>query len=245
MDKFSASAGVPWEGRGFSGHKWASDSGEAPAALAEALMAPLDKMRLHEVLLEERLLIPLVAELGEKGEGAHGQQVDKSAELAIVAVSTPDKQTAIPAFTSVSEMVQWNSTARPVPVEARKIALAAASEGHTRVVINPAGEAIAIRRPQLEAIAKGESWQPAHLQSWVLSHARSAAEGLELITSVDVFDGDPEAKLTQAELLVQLGLRPNINAEKMKELLTNFTDALRTDQFQRLVDSIAYRLVVA
>lgn len=245
MDKFSDSAGVPWEGREFSDNKWAQDSGETPTGLAEAIVAPIDKVRLHEVLLEERLLIPLVAELGEKAEGAHGQQVDKSADLAIVAVSTPDQQTAIPAFTSVSAMAQWNSSARPVPVEARKVALAAASEGHTRVVINPAGEAIALRRPQLEALAKGESWQPAHTQAWVMDHARSAAQGLELITSVDLFDGDPEANLSQAELLVQLGLRPNINAEKMKELLTNFTDALRTDEFQRLVDSIAYRLVVA
>jgi hypothetical protein len=40
-----------------------------------------------------------VAELGESEIGPNGLMVDKSADLAIVAVATPDGQSAIPAFT--------------------------------------------------------------------------------------------------------------------------------------------------
>jgi hypothetical protein len=51
--------------------------------------------------------------------------------------------------------------------------------------------------------------------------------------------------LSHAELLIQLGMRPNVSPEKLKELLTSFTEALRSDEFNRRVDSIGYRLVVA
>ncbi len=245
MDRFSDSAGVPWEGREFSQNKWSDDSGEAPAALAAALSKPVDKALLHTALLDIRLLIPLVAELGESGEGAHGQVVDKSADLAIVAVATPDGQTAIPAFSSVAAMAAWKPEARPVPVEARKVALAAASEGHSRVVLDPAGAAIAIRRPQIEALAKGESWEPPHGALWVREHAQVAASGLNPITSIDLFDGDPDCNLAHAELLIQIGMRPSIRPEELEELLTAFTTSLRTEEFQKRVDSIGYRLVVA
>ena len=143
-DKFHDSAGVPWEGREFSQNSWSEDDGSTPQVLADALAGELDKSKLFVALAQSRLLIPLLAELGDSGIGSHGQTVDKSADLAIVAVSTPDGKTAIPAFSSVSEMAAWNATARPVPVDAPKLAIAAVSEGHDRVVLNPAGQAIAV-----------------------------------------------------------------------------------------------------
>ena len=74
----------------------------------------------------KRLLVPLVANLSEAEVGAHGHLVEKSAELAIVAVATPDGATAIPAFTDVDSMRAWRAEARPVPVSVEKLALAAA-----------------------------------------------------------------------------------------------------------------------
>jgi hypothetical protein len=129
-DRFHDSAGVPWEGRAFEPNPWASDDGQTPAELAAALADnQIDKAGLFAALVSSRLLIPILASLGESAEGEHGLTVDKSADLAIVAVATPDNQTAIPAFGSVADMQAWNAESRPVPVEAPKVALAAASGG--------------------------------------------------------------------------------------------------------------------
>ena len=118
MDKFHDSAGVPWEGREFSLNQFSSDDGSTPEAVARALSEENFSLAiLHESLMQSRLLIPLVAKLAESEVGAHSQLVDKSAELSIVAVATPDGQSAIPAFTSVSHMQLWKSDARPVPIE--------------------------------------------------------------------------------------------------------------------------------
>jgi len=244
-DKFRDSAGVPWEGRSFEGNAWADDDGSTPAQLAAVLAdRPVDKQALVAALGSARLLVPLVASLGESGEGAHGQTVDKSADLAIVAVSTPDKQTAIPVFSSVADMQAWNSEARPVPVEAARVALAAASEGHSRVILNPATNPIAIRRPALAALAQGLEWTPPHQDPWVQDWAVRVADGYPLISAVDLFDGDPNSDLSHAELIIQIALQP-VPAEEVKGLLTSFTDELRSEDFQRQVDSIGYRLVVA
>ena len=243
-DRFHDSAGVPWEGRQFEENSWAGDDGSAPADLLGALTAvPLDKKRLFDVLAHSRLLIPLVAELGESGTGAHGQVVDKSADLAIVAVSAPDGKTAIPAFSSVSEMTKWHPGARPVPVSAAKVALAAASESHERVVIDPAGSAIAIRRPALAALAQGLDWTPPHLSARVKELVSLAALSQPMITSVDLFDADPTGRLEKAELLIQLGLKSGIRPEQLKDLLEGFNQELQTQEFLSLVDSIAMKLV--
>ena len=245
-DKYHDSAGVPWEGRQFESNTWAGDSGLAPAELASALaMQPLDKKILFDTLAKSRLLIPLVAELGESGVGAHGQVVDKSADLAIVAVSTPDGKTAIPAFSSVEEMSKWKAQARPVPVAAAKIALAAASEGHERVVIDPASSAIAVRRPALAALAQGLDWLPPHKNPRVKELVSMAAVTQSKISSVDLFDYDPTGRLEKAELLIQLGLTPGITPDQLKDLLEGFNQELQTQEFIALVDSIAMKIVVA
>ncbi|MEY3316891.1 MAG: hypothetical protein RLZZ503_93, partial [Actinomycetota bacterium] len=157
--KFTDSAGVPWAGRSFDINPYSGDNGEADPQLIETLI----KFRAKEVGPEEvlvalgqaRLLIPLIANLGESGEGAHGQTVDKSADLSIVTVLTPDNQKALPVFSSVAAMNHWNPEARPVPNDGRKVALAAASEGNTRLVLDPMSETeFVVRRPGIAAIAQ-------------------------------------------------------------------------------------------
>jgi hypothetical protein len=64
-DKFHDSAGVPWEGREFSQNSWSQDDGSTPKVLAEVFSQDLDKVALFDALSQSRLLIPLLAELGE------------------------------------------------------------------------------------------------------------------------------------------------------------------------------------
>lgn len=244
-DKFSDSAGVPWEGRSFESNNFSNDTGETPKELIPVLAdRPVSKAALVEALKGSRLLIPLVAELGEGEIGPNGLMVDKTADLAIVAVATPDGQTAIPAFTSVAELSAWNANARPVPVSAEKVCLAAASEGHNRVVINPATSALALRRPQLAAIAQGLPWEPPHRSALVREKILLATKKHLMVSSVDLFDGDPESKLAAAELTIQLGFKPGLNPELLKEILTQLAADLQVPEFLELVDSFGFRIVV-
>lgn len=242
-DKFHDSAGVPWEGREFSQNSWSQDDGSTPGILAEVFSRDLDKVALFDALSQSRLLIPLLAELGESGVGAHGELVDKSADLAIVAVSTPDGKTAIPAFSSVAEMSAWNSTARPVPVESAKLAIAAISEGHDRVVLNPAGLAIGIRRPALAALAQRFAWTPPHLNDLVLELVLQASEKHSEIRTVRAFDADPAGQLLKPELGLEIALVAGLSQQQLQQVLAEFGTELQTQEFLQLVDSFTIKLL--
>ncbi len=242
-DRFHDSAGVPWEGREFSQNSWSGDDGSTPEVLRSALAGYLNKQELFAALAQCRLLIPLLAELGESGVGPHGQPVDKSADLAIVAVSTPDGKTAIPAFSSVAEMAAWNATARPVPVEVAKLAVAAVSEGHDRVILNPAGRAVGIRRPALAALAQGFSWTPPHLDARVLELVSAAVASHPEIRSVRVFDADPDAQLVKPELGIEIGLVAGLGQSQLQDLLAQFGVGLQSQEFLKAVDSFTVKLV--
>jgi len=244
-DRFHDSAGVPWEGRAFEQNAWSGDDGRTPAPLADLLAAErIDQVAFLNALRDQRLLIPLVAHLGEGEIGPNGLKVEKSADLAIVAVQTPDGKTAIPAFTSVAQMQAWKKEARPVPVSGPKLALAAASEGHERVVIDPAGVPVVLRRPAIAALAQGLQWQKPERNPEVIEIVKQAAKH-ELVFATDLFDGDPLNTLVGAELQIQLGLRPGISPERLKQLLEEITGKLKTERFLQLVDSISLKLVVA
>ena len=244
-DKFSDSAGVPWEGRSFSENPFANDDGRTPEVLVPILAdKPVDKTALTNSLNGVRLLIPLIAELGEGEIGPNGLLVEKSADLAIVAVATPDNQTAIPAFTSVEAMQHWNQEARPVPVAAERVCLAAAAEGHSRVILNPSSEQVALRRPQLAAIAQGQNWKAPHTSGFVREHILGATRKHGMISSVDLFDGDPNSDLTAAELTIQLGFKPGLDPESLKHILTSLAADLQVEDFLEQVDSFGFRLVV-
>jgi len=245
-DRFTDSAGVPWEGRQFESNSFANDTGDTPESLLGVLdNNPVSKSDLVAALSGTRLLIPLLAELGESEIGPNGLAVDKSAELAIVAVSTPDKQTAIPAFTSVAELSAWNKQARPVPVSAEKVCLAAVAEGHSRVILNPAGAAVALRRPQLAAVAQRVAWVSPDQSNLVRDQVLGATKKHLMISSVDLFDGDPESKLTAPELTIQLGFKPGLDPDSLRGILMSLAQDLQVQEFFEVVDSFGFRLVVA
>ena len=135
------SAGQPWAGRHFEPNTSADDDGSADVGLLTAIRSfrsgSAGEADVVRSLRGARLLVPLVAHLGEAGENEHGQLVDKTQELAIVTVRGPDGRTVLPAFTSVEAMRAWNPLARPVPAQAVRVAVAAASEQTDLVVLDP------------------------------------------------------------------------------------------------------------
>ena len=222
------SAGVPWDGRAFSENPFANDDGSARPELIAAIKNFHASGDAAEVFIEfskSRLLIPLLAELGESELGAHGQTVDKSAELSIVNVETPDGQVGLPVFSSVETMQRWNKVARPVPSDAIRVALAAASEGPTRIILDPGSETeFAFRRAAIAAMAQQQSWAPPHLNQNVVQVFKNAVEQEDSIASVNVSTLDPQSRLAGPELKVELQVRVGLSKDELEAVLHRVTE---------------------
>jgi hypothetical protein len=249
--KFTDSAGVPWEGRSFDLNPYSGDNGEADPALIRAISdfqsgncGPEDVVK---AIGKARLLIPLIANLGESGEGTHGHQVDKSADLSIVTVLTPDNQRALPVFSSVVAMSKWNHEARPVPNDGRKVALAAASEGNTRLVLDPMGDSeFVVRRPGIAAIAQDLPWLTPADNPEVVEIINSVLAGSGSVESFTLVPGDPTCKLVGQELLVVLYLEPGLTQSQLKDLEDDFFAQIANSQrFVELVDSVGVKFLKA
>lgn len=223
-DPLQDSAGRPWAGRQFEENRSAADDGSAPPELLAAVTAfragATGPSAVVDALREARLLIPLVAKLGESGEGAHGRTVDKSAELAIVTVAGPDGRDVLPVFSSVTAMAAWNPKARPVPADGVRVALAAASERTDLVVLDPGSETeFALRRPAVWAMAQGEPWVPAPEDPEVLAAFAEVVATDQRIADVLVQSGDPDARMHGPEIVLRLRLRPGLDQAALHELL--------------------------
>ena len=247
--KFTDSAGVPWAGRSFDINPYSGDNGEADANLIEAIakfqLGQLGADQVLKAIGQSRLLIPLIANLGEGGEGAHGHQVDKSADLSIVTVLTPDNQRALPVFSSVSAMNHWNPEARPVPNNGRKVALAAASEGNTRLVLDPMSKTeFVVRRPGIAAIAQDLDWQVPANNPEVVEIINNVLAESGSVESFTLVEGDPTCKLLGQELLVVLYLEPGLTEEQLKDLEENFFKQIASsERFVELVDSVGVKFL--
>lgn len=205
------SAGVPWQGRHFEPNPAADDDGAADPRLIEAIRRfHAGELGIPHVVLalhEARVLVPLVTVRGDEGIGAHGQLVDKTQELSIVKVAGPDGRAVLPVFSSVDTMRTWDATARPIPLVAARVALAAASESTPLIVLDPGSPTeFAVRRPALESLATGRPWLPCYEDEAVLDAFLASAEG-EPVQAVQLAPGDPGARLAAAELLVQLTIQ--------------------------------------
>ncbi|MFZ4116960.1 MAG: SseB family protein [Rhodoluna sp.] len=249
--KFTDSAGVPWAGRSFDINPYSGDNGEADAYLIESISKfQSGQVGCHEVLRaigHARLLIPLIANLGEGEQGSHGHQVDKSADLSIVTVLTPDNQRALPVFSSVATMTRWNPDARPVPNNGRKVALAAASEGNTRLVLDPMSETeFVVRRPGIAAVAQELPWITPANNPEVVEIINNVLAESGSVESFTLVEGDPSCKLLGQELLVVLYLEPGLSEKQLKELEDGFFEKIaNSERFVELVDSVGVKFLQA
>ena len=238
------SAGVPWDGRAFNENPFADDDGSARPELVNAIREfheTGDASKVFSEFSKSRLLIPLLADLGESEEGAHGQTIDKSADLSIVNVETPDGQIGLPVFSSVDTMQRWNSTARPVPSDAIRVALAAASEGNTRIILDPGSETeFAFRRAAIAAMAQQQSWIPPHLSTSVIAEFEKAVATEDAIAKVSISSLDPQSRLAGPEVKVQLHVVAGLDKEQLEEVLHRVTQNwAESDVIASSVDSMA------
>ncbi len=123
---------------------FAGDDGTAApetlAALQEYDAAPGTR---HDatlaVLQHARVLVPVVALLGEAERDEQGLVHDKTSDMAAVLMTGRDGRSALLAFTGTDAMTRWDPRARPVPVTVAAAAEAAVTEGAQALVLDVAG----------------------------------------------------------------------------------------------------------
>lgn len=107
-------------------------------------------------LHKSRLLVPVVATLGEVEYDAHGLAHDKASDMATVLMRAPDGRLGLLAFTSIETMQRWDPAARPVPTAMPLVARAALQDDADAVVVDVAGPVIfVVGNRELRALADG------------------------------------------------------------------------------------------
>lgn len=243
------SAGTPWEGRHFEPNHNADDDGSAPPALIDVLQRFASQQATQADVVAEiarsRFLIPLLAHLGESDVNDDGHLVDKSQELSIVTVTAPDGRRVLPVFSSVDAMKRWNPDARPVPAEAQRVAIAAASEQTDLVVVDPTSETeFVVRRPAVWAIAQGIAFEPSFASAEVT--AAFAVEDEPSVRGIRLESGDPRARLEGPELVVVVELEPGLSRGELDALLARLQDSWsHSEVVATRVDSMRVRLAAS
>ena len=248
-NRFTDSAGVPWEGRSFEQNAFSDDDGSAPENLLSVMSSYKNGVVGAEQVIDEirrsRLLVPLVANLGEAELGVHGQTVDKSADLSIVTVKSPDDQDSLVVFSSVAAMSHWNPSARPVPTDAIRVALAAASQLATRIALDPGSETeFVIRRPAIAKIAQSLPWLPPEKDSSVYTAIKDSLASESDVVGFELASGDPTAKLQGSELAILLRIKPGLEPDAIRQLLDRVSGRWSVSEvFASSVDSVSVKLV--
>ena len=242
------SAGVPWEGRAFESNPNAGDDGSADPALLAALLrfgaGEGTQVEVVDAFRSARVLIPLIAEKGEEGVAPSGLAVDKTQELSIVTVAAPDGRTVQPVFSSVTTMQKWDPTARPIPVEAVRAALAASAEDTDLIVLDPTSDTeFVIRRPAVWAVAQGQSWEPSFLSPEVFAALQASIAHELAVIDVAVAPGDPHARLQGPELVVILELIDGLEREVLDAVIARLAQRWAADdRIAVLADSLTVKL---
>nr|WP_201470211.1 SseB family protein [Microbacterium hydrocarbonoxydans] len=242
------SAGVPWEGRSFESNPHAADDGSADPALLAALLrfrsGDGSQSEVVDAFRAARVLIPLIAEKGEEGVAPSGLAVDKTQELSIVTVAAPDGRRVQPVFSSVHAMQRWDAGARPIPVDATRVALAASAEDTDLIVLDPTSETeFVFRRPAVWAIAQGHTWEPSYLSPEVFAALQESVAHELAVIDVSVAAGDPDARLRGPELIVVLELVDGLEREVLDAVLARLAQRWAADdRIAVLADSLTVKL---
>jgi hypothetical protein len=154
---------------------FAGDDGTPGAALVAALRAYASgtgsQVDALAAVRESRLLVPVVAMLGEVEVDERGLAHDKTSDMATVLLRGADGRMALLAFSGMPALQAWDAEARPVPVTARTAAQAALQDGAAAIVVDVAGPATFVVEGQdLEGLARG--WTLARVgdrSAWVTS----------------------------------------------------------------------------
>jgi len=246
-DHHADSSGVPWEGRTFQDNPHAGDTGATPADVTERLTAWRSGTGTFTDLVAafaiNRFLIPLVTHAGDDFDVDHPVMGDKVQELSVITVAGPSDEKVIPVFTSVAAMTAWNSDARPIPIDAQRVALAAASEQTDRIVVNPGTDSIVLRRPVVWSIAQGNPYIAPWESVEFLAETRKLLAGIDNLLEVNVGSGDSNATGDGPDVTLLLALPDGLNAEQVQTLINAVQDRISGNElFVNQVDALTLTL---
>jgi hypothetical protein len=246
-DHTADSSGVPWEGRSFQPNPHAGDSGETSPDVAAAIIAFRDGSgtfaQLANTLAESRALIPLVTYAGDEFDADNPVMEDKIQELAVVTLAGPNGENVYPAFTSAEAMRAWKADARPIPIEFRRVALAAAGESVDRIVVNPGSDQIVVRRPVVWAIAQGKTVVSPWESDELLAEARAALSSIEQVLEVSLEPVDAHATGLGPELRLIATLVAGLDEMTVKSLVEEIQSrAVSSLLLTKTVDSLEIAL---
>jgi hypothetical protein len=136
------------------------DDGTASPEVEAALAAYDRDQAAHRATLAAlqhvRVLVPVVAMLGESEVGPDGLERDKTADMATVLMTNRNGRTALLAFTSMAAMQRWRADSRPVPVGMASAAQAAVYDGADALLLDVAGPVMfVVEGEDLRALADG------------------------------------------------------------------------------------------
>lgn len=121
---------------------WAGDRGEPDPQVRAALSAaakasgPDDYLAAVAALCAARLLLPIVA---DGDEGGDGPDPDRHAEMAAVLMTSASGDSGVLAFTGLDALQAFDPKARPVPCTLDEVAATAAEVGASAIVVDVAG----------------------------------------------------------------------------------------------------------
>jgi hypothetical protein len=153
----------------------------------------------------------------------------------------------LPVFSSTQTMTAWRSDARPVPADAVRVALAAASEKTDRVVIDPRSETLVVLpRPAVWAIARSQAWIPAVDDDEVVDAISRPAGEHPVIWAISVVPGDPQATGAGPEVVVRVVHDPQATLETVRGVLATLGAAWAADPIvAERVDAISIQPIAA
>lgn len=166
-------------------------------------------------------------DVGDGSTAGPGAVLTKDGEMALPTIVGPDGRTAVPAFTCIAALSGWRADARPVPVPAAAVCVAALDEGAAAVVVDIAGPVTyPVEGARLVALAGGDEPSPPHRDPDVLAAVYRAASAEPDVARTAVRPADADADFT-----VHVDLHPDADAAAI---------AARIEQ--RLAPTLAGRL---
>ncbi|MEZ0579937.1 SseB family protein [Nocardioides sp. MH1] len=145
------------------GSPYVDDDGAADPVLVTALRqygaGACSYPEVLAALAGARLLVPVVALLGEVEVDDAGLAHDKTSDMATVLLTAPDGRRALLAFSGTDTLRAWDPEARPVPVAAHLAAATAVQEGADALVVDvSSGHRLTVGGADLPRLAAG--WRP-------------------------------------------------------------------------------------
>ncbi|MGE7436274.1 SseB family protein [Kitasatospora sp. NPDC001175] len=200
---------------------FAADDGTADPRLSAALAAWAEDRAaepgLLEALTQSRLMVPIVALLGEVETDANGLKHEKTSDMAVPVIEAADGRRALPAFTSLETMARWRADARPAPVAAPQAAMVAFSEHADTLLIDPAGPvSYPLSGARLRAVAENRPYLPPAQDPEVQQAVRALLAAEPAVLRAELRGSGPSAG---TDAVLALALEPDAPVQELAQRL--------------------------